>query len=276
MMRQYLLLMTFFFVLPSNSSDPAPFGTILGVTDCEVLVFSSDYESIDKKIYPDDKSFVSFFNEEFTGYKYQCVELARRYWLVNFGVVFESIPMAYDIFGLMSARVVATNSSVPLSKFPNGCGSMPSKGSLLIWEAKGETFKDTGHVAVVVNAGPVFVDIVEQNVLDRVWTANYSRRLPAALDPESGKFTVTCTFEGSNILGWITIADESILNAGECLRPQPAEAPELQRRARQWLDRSDPAVQAWVEHHGERLAGGEGGGGACKDSGRDGPPPPPR
>ena len=76
------------------------------------------------------------------------------------------------------------------------------------WDAVGEMFSVTGHVAVVVNVAPTFVDVVEQNVLDEVWdNASYSRRLPAAL--VSNSFTVSCTFEGSRILGWVKIRGKS-------------------------------------------------------------------
>ena len=176
----------------------AAFGTVLGVTDGNVKVYSSNYKSEKKK------SRVASHNGVFTGYNWQCVELARRYWLVNFGVVFESIPMAFDIFELKTAREVATNRSIPLYHHANGSSScLPNRGSLLIWDAVGEMFSVTGHVAVVVNVTPTFVDIVEQNVLNKVWdNANYSRRLPAAL--VSNSFTVSCTFDGSKILGWVT------------------------------------------------------------------------
>jgi glutathionylspermidine amidase/synthetase len=262
--------------------DCAPFGTILGITDCEVAVFSSDYESIKKDVYPDDESFVSFFGEEFTGYKFQCVELARRYWLINFGIVFESIPMAFDIFQLKSARVVATNASAPLQRFPNGGASLPAKGSLLVWAAEGDMFKVTGHVAVVVDAGPHHIDIAEQNVLDEPWTANYSRRLPATLDPTTGAYTVSCTFEGSSILGWVSIPGA----VRACQHRRSAQAPGQESRARPWLDETDPAVRAWVQHHhGEMRAAadadadsaGQCTGDSCplKDASAPGTPPSP-
>jgi len=184
----------------------AAFGTVLGVTDGNVKVYSSDYGSVDRNEYPDDSSLIASHHGVFTGYKWQCVELARRYWLVNFGVVFDSIPMAFDIFNLKTALVVATNRSIPLYHHANGSSCLPNRGSLLIWDAVGEMFSVTGHVAVVVNVSCTFVDVVEQNVLDEVWKQdeNYSRRLPVALDPVSNSFTVFCTFEGSRILGWVT------------------------------------------------------------------------
>ena len=240
------------------SADPAPFGTLLGTTDCNVQVFSSNYESINRSEYPDQESLVSFYHGEFTGYKYQCVELARRYWLLNFGVVFESIPMAYDIFPLRTARVVATNGSVPLQQFLNGCKSMPAKGSLLVWEAKGETFKVTGHVAVVVDASPDHVDIAEQNVLDEVWKGTtYSRRLPATLDPVSGSYTISCTFDESNILGWLTIGDSP---ATKCLDHSSVSVKGRHDhdRVRHWLDETDAAVKTWVAYYEERIAATRG------------------
>ena len=95
-------------------------------------------------------------------------ETSARYWLANYGVTFESIPMAYDIFRLTKGTRVVTDSAVPLNSHPNGSRVLPPKGSLLIWGKgkAGTTFQTTGHVAVVVNAGPSFVDIVEQNVYD--------------------------------------------------------------------------------------------------------------
>ena len=240
------------------SANPAPFGTVLGITDCNVAVYSSDYDSADKTKYENRDAYVSYQDGEFTGYKYQCVELARRYWLVNFGVVFDSIPMAYNIFELKSARAVATDDLVPLQQFPNGYKSMPAKGSLLIWEAKGDTFKITGHVAVVVDVGPDHVDIVEQNVLDEVWKGTkYSRRLPATLDSVSGSYTISCTFAGSHILGWTTIVEQTqAANAAvptrHCLSQRFVQITEEQ--ASPWLDLSDPAVKVWAACHGERLA----------------------
>jgi glutathionylspermidine amidase/synthetase len=87
---------------------------------------------------------------------------------------------------------------------------LPEKGSLLIWHPKGY-FKDTGHVAVIINVGEDFVDIAEQNVEDSVWPSNrnYSRRLSMKKDfREDGsleKVTLSCTFSDTAILGWSTI-----------------------------------------------------------------------
>jgi glutathionylspermidine amidase/synthetase len=155
----------------------------------------------------------------------QCVELARRYLVANRGVVFDSIPMAYDIFNLKSVRRVGDGSDGLLQRFaasPNGSATPPEVGSLLIWSPYG-FFAHTGHVAVVVAVEPTHIDIVEQNVEDAVWPEgqNYSRRIPVVsqTDPATGKY-VSYTIvdvelddgidgpEPSHVLGWMTVLDE--------------------------------------------------------------------
>ena len=69
-------------------------------------VFSCDYDSIaDRALLQDRASFKASWQGAMTGFKYQCVELARRYLIINHGVTFDSIPMAFDIFDLKSVQV---------------------------------------------------------------------------------------------------------------------------------------------------------------------------
>lgn len=190
-------------MIKSQSEEVAPFGTILGITDGGVEVYSCDYPTIDRTKYPNRESLQSFFNGVFTGYRFQCVELARRYLLINNGAIFESIPMAYDIFNLHFLKRVADNILIRLEAHPNDSKILPIKGSLLIWEPHGE-FKITGHVAIIIRVTENYVDIVEQNVEDKIWDPNtdYSRRLKARIDSD-GRFHIYCTFEDGRILGWM-------------------------------------------------------------------------
>eukprot|EP00668_Euglena_longa_P004173 GGOE01004892.1.p1 GENE.GGOE01004892.1~~GGOE01004892.1.p1 ORF type:complete len:187 (-),score=24.39 GGOE01004892.1:329-889(-) len=176
----------------------------------EVKVYSCDYSTahraIGRGLLTLGASFNAYHNGEYTGAKFQCVELARRYWLINRGIVFESIPMAYHIFGLKSARRVADNAAVPLTQHRNGAGR-PEKGSLLIWEPQGK-FNHTGHVAVIVNVQDRYIDVAEQNVVDKVWPTgqNYSRRLAVEVDPGTGGSRILCSYRSTRIIGWVTIA----------------------------------------------------------------------
>ena len=88
---------------------PAPqsFGTVLGIAPGGVAAYSSDYYSVDPQQLPDRHSFRNYVQGVYTGYKWQCVEFARRWLLQCKGYVFDDIAMAYDIFRLKHVRVLA-------------------------------------------------------------------------------------------------------------------------------------------------------------------------
>jgi glutathionylspermidine amidase/synthetase len=185
-----------------NPLPVAPFGTILGSFE-GVEAYSCDYASVDKDKYPNRDSFLMYINGTFTGYKFQCVEYARRYLLITKGVIFESIPMAYDIFHLKAVKKVKDDKFYQFSSHKNGQSREPAKGDLLIWNPIGE-YEVTGHVAVISAVSDTHVDIVEQNVDDTVWPdgQNYSRRLKATVD-SSGYYTIHPLFDNAVILGWM-------------------------------------------------------------------------
>ena len=61
---------------------------------------------MDQSEYKGLQSYEHRLGDTITGYKFQCVELARRYLVANRGVVFDSIPMAYDICACRVAYLV--------------------------------------------------------------------------------------------------------------------------------------------------------------------------
>jgi len=99
----------------------------------------------------------------YTGIKYQCVELARRYYLAKFGVLFDDVVNARDIFSLhtlkdlQSGRIIFWQGYINISTSPP-----PVEGSLLIWMT-GDNFQKSGHVAVVISVTKNYVYIIEQN-----------------------------------------------------------------------------------------------------------------
>ena len=103
-----------------------------------------------------------FWNGIYTGIKYQCVELARRYYLMKYGVLFENIEYAKDIFGLRTLINIFTGQPVFWETQLNISTSVrPQIGSLLLW-APLDDFAQTGHVAIVVNVSKNYVYIIEQ------------------------------------------------------------------------------------------------------------------
>nr|CAL69924.1 hypothetical protein [Plasmodiophora brassicae]CAM98706.1 hypothetical protein [Plasmodiophora brassicae] len=188
----------------SLSSSAAPFGTILGETWGGVQVYGCDSATANSTWMQ------NYVNGVFTGIKWQCVELARRYLLLNHGVVFDSIPMAYDIYDLKDVVRVGDQYREPLVAYANGSTTVPERGTLLVWAAGGYYAK-TGHVAVVVDVHDGYLDIVEQNVEDTIWPPGraYSRRLRTSRDERTGSFIVHDTFADVALLGWMMVDGSS-------------------------------------------------------------------
>ncbi|XXQ30481.1 Peptidase C51 domain-containing protein [Plasmodiophora brassicae] len=185
----------------------APFGDVLGVSHGGVQVRSCHAESPEayrEALRAGDPKYHAFLGGVFTGFQWQCVELARRYLVVNAGVAFDDVVNAYQIWDLDGVRRVADGERVAWRRFANGSRVRPEIGSLLIWSPAG-FYEPTGHVAVVVAVGDAFVDIVEQNVDDTVWETGqtYSRRLKARSD--DGSFTVVDDYDG-DVIGWIIMS----------------------------------------------------------------------
>ncbi|KAF0687034.1 Aste57867_21195 [Aphanomyces stellatus] len=177
-----------------------PFGTLLGVTDGGVDVYSCHLEENQTALGQDP----NYVNGVYTGVKWQCVELARRYLLVNLGVIFGDVDYAFQIFDFNSIEKVDDKSQVAFNKFVNGGSIPPVHGSLIIWSPYGE-MTETGHVAVVVDVTDTYVDIVEQNVEDSIWPQGqtYSRRLK--VKKNSTSFFIEKWYDEEHILGWMTV-----------------------------------------------------------------------
>lgn len=91
-------------------SSKATFGTVLGYSLGGVPCYSCHYRSAG----PGTDGTMAV-DGVFTGYKWQCVEFARRWGLAQRGYVFESIPMAYHIFDLTHGKDFILDSSWALT-----------------------------------------------------------------------------------------------------------------------------------------------------------------
>lgn len=202
--------------------------------------------------YPKRRSYRSYLNNIFMGYKWQCVEFARRWLYLNKGYIFDEVAMAYDIFNLRSVRDIKTNSRLPLNAFANGSKRHPEPGCLLIWDKGGE-FEETGHVAIVTEVTDQYLRIAEQNVGQQLWPKNgqYARELHAKTTSE-GEYWVTCSFGDAEILGWMIQTDQNIYAEPTRVRnPQlfaiktaHATAPKTSRQS--WLNVANDDEEAFV------------------------------
>ncbi len=98
------------------------------------------------------------------GPEFQCEELAIRYAYYAWGE-----PKNWYGYGATGGAntmwQAGPNLPVPLAQFPNGAGTPPMQGDLMIFAPGwlGSYWDGSGHVAVVRDVGPGYVDVVEQN-----------------------------------------------------------------------------------------------------------------
>ncbi|WP_372880961.1 bifunctional glutathionylspermidine amidase/synthase [Psychromonas sp.] len=240
--------------------DSAPFGTLLGYAPGGVAAYSSDYETASDSEYPKRSSYRHYLDGIYMGYKWQCVEFARRWMYLNKGYIFDDVAMAYEIFNLRSVRDIASNSRLPMFAFANGSKRHPEPGSLLIW-AEGGEFEETGHVAVVTEVFADKLRIAEQNEGHQIWPdgRSYSREL-IATTTEEGEYWLQCSYNDATILGWMTQTDndqhaeptEIIDKQLFCL--QSRRAKDRGRSTKSWLNVANEDEAAYVKAmHGHKL-----------------------
>lgn len=240
------------------------FGSVLGTAPGNVEVYSSDYSSADDNEFPDRQSYRSFVDGIFMGYKWQCVELARRWLYINKRYVFSDIPMAYDIFRLRSVRRINDSAELPLRSFKNGSRRRPETGCLLIWDAGGE-FEITGHVAIVTEVENDYIRFVEQNVENKRWPVGqaFSRQLKTSTS-EDGEYWIEERLENVTVLGWVIQTDDdtfaediSDIDTG-LFRPLIGSTENIAQAGPEWIDTSHPAGAAYAATYGHVLVSDPG------------------
>jgi glutathionylspermidine amidase/synthetase len=239
------------------SNKVEKFGTLLGMAPGDIPVYSSDYDSINNDELPSRHTYRSYVDGIFMGYKWQCVEFARRWLYLNKGQIFNDIPMAYDIFNLQSVRVVTGNKTLPLHSFENGSKRHPEVGAMLIWDEGGE-FEETGHVAIITEVFNDKIRIVEQNERHSTWpeNQNYSRELRVKVDSKN-RYWIECTYADVNLLGWV-IQTENSEYAKVMLGPNKKLFNLIKKEVKNnaqadspWLNVANPDEAAYLESYKE-------------------------
>jgi len=191
-----------------GSSMESKFGVILGHAPGGVPCYSSHYSSIPCIWWCCCCCFWPFhkMNGESVGIKWQCVEFARRWLLLQRGYVFESVPCAYNIFDLTSVLTVPGKNRLKMTAHLNGSTVHPKLGCMLIWKAEGK-FSGTGHVAIICGATREGCRIAEQNYDDLEWPTqeqDYARELPVEVTADNNYW-----IRSPAILGWLIVDEQS-------------------------------------------------------------------
>lgn len=134
-----------------------------------------------------------------TGMKWQCVEYARRWLILEKAYTFASVNHAYQIWNLLEAKHVITHKTTPWEKFANGkTNTRPHKGDLLIFDT---TQGEHGHVSVIVAVNHKYVFLAEQNDTNLPWEGkSYARKLKLIHDKNK-----VYSIQDSGIIGWMRI-----------------------------------------------------------------------
>ena len=138
----------------SENECGSPFGTVLGSVH-GVTAYSN---CNDQHISEEDHVWTGKVPEmpgvvtTVTGMKWQCVEFARRYLTVKYGVTFGDVVGAVDMWRFTSVhKVNDPESRLNLGRYRNhdDADHYPANGSLVIWPI--QKHMPFGHVAVVVD-----------------------------------------------------------------------------------------------------------------------------
>nr|CCD13760.1 unnamed protein product [Trypanosoma congolense IL3000] len=193
-----------------------PFGSVLGeyngvkgMSNCDSDTCIADHwHTIDVSELRDAIRMETFPSSY--GVKWQCVEYARRYWVLRGTpkpAAFGSVEGAADIWDLDNVALL-DGTTRPLLKFQNenatAAGSRPRAGDLLIYPRQPNGFP-YGHVAVVAGVEERRLFVAEQNWDNQQWPGpyhNYSRELKLTCDASSTRCSV---HEEGNIVvqGWV-------------------------------------------------------------------------
>jgi len=139
----------------------------------------------------------------YTGIKWQCVEYARRWLLINKGVVYGDVDVAADIWALDRVNRVKDKVEFKLKSFPNGDSGLPQVGDLIIYA---KAYLKTGHVAVIskVDTKSHTVDVIEENYLNAKWPGDHARSIPYVENDK--KYWLLDAY----VLGWKRVTDEPV------------------------------------------------------------------
>ena len=145
-----------------------PYGEDLGATNDGVVAYSNCKAGC--FVFAPNK-----LNGTYTGIQWQCVEFARRWLLVNKGMVYGDVEIAADIWNKIDFYTrVNDEVKIPITNFSNGSATIPQSGDLLIYAKE---FLGTGHVAVItaVDRAAHKLYVAEQNFKNSRWPGHFAR-----------------------------------------------------------------------------------------------------
>lgn len=196
-----------------RGTELVPYDGLLGVTVDGVPVMSngdeSHFSSLES-ITPSALPLCSFermqepkIPYEKLGFKWQCVEFARRYLASRKAVWMTSIHTAAELWTTAAPFLTMQDAKpAPFQRTANKTGGpAPAVSDIIVWGESEET--PFGHVAVVVEVCQGSVRVAEQNQGFERWPEGmpYSREIPLQLNANGSVELV----DMDPVLGWVTL-----------------------------------------------------------------------
>lgn len=168
-------------VTKAGKKKPLPFDEVLGQTS-KVHVYSNKNDSH----FSGERMYVDGI---YSGYKWQCVEFARRWLLLTKACQFREVMRASEIWDQNTLVNVETGEEVPVKKCPNGGKEPPVPGSLIIYPYE-EKRTPWGHVGIITHVTEDSIGIAEQNLTFSLWHPDqeFGRKVPIQRTPEGGYY----------------------------------------------------------------------------------------
>lgn len=201
----------------------------------------------------------------FCGFKYQCVEFARRWLYERKGLVLPDVNWACHIFQLKEVKDATTAESVAVRAIRNGTSEKPIPDTLIIYPSSPTNV--VGHVGVITEVGADYVCVADQNYRFHRWDADYAYKLKLEHNAEADTWTIVDDIDPEDVeipLGWVAFPgyanrDENAvpLRLHPSLHFKPPPPPYLIRKTfrptetkANWLNLNNPAEKLFVEEFG--------------------------
>jgi glutathionylspermidine synthase len=184
--------------MADEKNEIAPYNEIQGVASINVPAYSNEVDD-----------YISFegcyIHGIYTGYKWQCVEYARRWLLIRKSCTFQSVGSAADIWKELNyVERVTDGRKFLIKSCSNGSPNKPKCESFLIYSRDKEN--PFGHIAVICEVEEDFIRVAEQNYRFHYWSDNYSRQIP--MIKRDGLYYIDDCYD---IYGWMEVENSDQL-----------------------------------------------------------------
>ncbi|KAF8291242.1 putative trypanothione synthetase-like protein [Trypanosoma cruzi] len=147
-----------------EASVPLPYGEQQG-SFMGVVAFSNR----DDGFFSGEANYL--YQKIYTGYRYQCVEYARRFLILTTGCVFGSCGGANEIFEMKTLKHIETDAKLDFIAHPNGKSKRrPTPGDIIVYPRHSQLLP-WGHVGVISYVHNQKVGIAEQNYSFSLFTS---------------------------------------------------------------------------------------------------------